>query len=328
MTPDQFVRRRQEDWKKLEALLKQAGRGTLEGLNEREVRALGDLYRAAAADLALAQRDFPRHEVTRFLNGLVGRAHHLVYRGGTVEQRTIRRFLTAGFPQLVRRNGRYVAVSTLLFFGPALLCYVLTLNDPELAYRLLPDAWPMLRRVAEDGKLWIDISPEQSSLAGAQILTNNIQVTFLAFAGGILLGLFTVYVLLLNGILLGTIFGFVQAYGLGPELGEFVIGHGVVELSVICLAGGAGLRVGHSMLAPGLMRRRDAIVQAAREAMGIITVCALLLIGAGIIEGFISPSTLPWVVKVLVGVTTGLLMWTYILRGGREKGDEGPGRGK
>ncbi|MGB0388545.1 MAG: stage II sporulation protein M [Ardenticatenaceae bacterium] len=317
MTPDKFVNRRQGDWEKLENLLKKAQRGKIAHFSERELRSLGDLYRAATADLALAQRDFPRHELTGFLNGLVGRAHHLVYRGGAVERRQIRHFLTAGFPQVVRRNSRYVWIATLLLFGPAFICWWLVLQNPDLAYLLFPQVRGMLDIVVQEGKLWIDISVEESAIAGAGIMTNNIQVTFSAFAGGILGGLLTIYVLILNGMLLGSIFGFVQAYGLGPDLSEFVIGHGPIELSVICLAGGAGLRLGHAIFAPGLMRRRDAITQAAREAMGIITGSALLLIIAGTIEGFISPSDLPWFLKAAVGLSSGMLMWWYLWRGGR-----------
>lgn len=317
MTPDQFIRRRNAEWEQLEKLLAKAGRRNVTQLNERELRTLGDLYRSASADLALAQRDFPHHETTIFLNNLVGRAHHAVYQGEGVERRQIRDFLSKGFPELFRRNWRYVAVAALLLFGPWGLAQWLTANDPELVYLLAPGSEATLQSVIEEGKLWIDIPAEESTSAGAFIMTNNIQVAFLAFAGGILAGLLTIYVLLVNGITLGAIFGFVQAYGLGPELAEFVVGHGPIELTVICIAGGAGLRLGYAMIVPGLMRRRDAVPQAAREAVGLVAGGALLLIVAGLIEGFISPSNLPWTVKALVGVASGVLTYLYLLFGGR-----------
>ncbi len=301
----------------MEHLLHKTRHGSVAGLNERELRALGALYRAAAADLALAQRDFPHHEVTPFLNHLVGRAHHRVYRGSSLGRGRIRDFLRAGFPQLFRRHWRYIAVAALLFFGPALLCWPLVARDPTRAYTLLPQAAAMFQNVEREGRLWIDISAAESSAAGAFIMTNNIQVAFMAFAGGALAGLLTVYVLLTNGIMLGTIFGFVQAYGLADELGAFVIGHGPIELSVICIAGGAGLRLGHAMIAPGLLRRRDAIAQAARDALGLVAGGALLLVLAGLIEGFLSPSALPWQAKALIGVGSGVLLYAYLLRAGR-----------
>lgn len=318
MTPDQFVRRRQAEWEQLERLLKKAGASNVARLSEQELRTLGRLYRAATADLALAQRDFPRHEVTRFLNTLVGRAHHLVYRGGSVERGQIRRFLQAGFPQLVRRNAAFILVAALLLFGPWFLGWWLVYLNPALAYTLAPDAAPILQLVEQEGRLWIDIPMEESALAGAFIMTNNIQVTFLAFAGGALAGLMTIYVLLRNGILFGAVFGFVQAHGLAGGLGDFVVAHAFIELTVICIAGGGGLRLGYAMVAPGLLRRRDAVVLAARDAVGLIVGGALLLIVAGIIEGFISPSTLPWWIKFWVGLGSGLLLYVYLLRAGRE----------
>lgn len=322
MTPEQFVQRRQADWQQLDAMLAKAGRGHMARLSEQELRTLGHLYRAATADLALAQRDFPRHDVTRFLNGLVGRAHHLIYRGGAVERRQIGHFLRAGFPQLVRRNRFYILAAALLFFVPALLSWWVVQASPDLAYRVLPEMRPLYVLVEQEGTLWIDIPPDESPVAGAGIMTNNIQVTFLAFAGGIVAGLVTIYVLLFNGLMLGTIFGFVQAYGLAGGLAEFIIGHGPVELSVICLAGGAGLRLGHAMVAPGLMRRRDAVAQAGRDALGIIVGGALLLVGAGLIEGFLSPSLLPWPVKAAVGLSSGAAMWLYLWRAGRTTAEE------
>ncbi|MGH2541509.1 MAG: stage II sporulation protein M, partial [Ardenticatenaceae bacterium] len=235
MTADQFVRQRQSDWERLERLLGQTRRGNVQALSERDLRALGELYRATAADLALAQRDFPRHSVTSFLNNLVGRAHHVIYQGAGLERRRIRHFLTAGFPQLFRRNWRYVAAAALLLFVPALICGWLTARNPDLAYVLFPGAGVILHGVEEEGELWIDIPPETSAAAGAFIMTNNIRVSFLAFAGGALAGLLTIYVLVMNGLLFGVIFGFVTAFGLGPELGAFVVGHGPIELSVICI---------------------------------------------------------------------------------------------
>lgn len=318
MTPDTFIRRRQDNWHQLETLLNRRNGGGADNFTEADVRALDSLYRSAVADLALAQRDFPYHAVTTYLNGLIGKSHHLVYRGGAIGPRQIKRFFLVDVPRIVRRNARYVIAAHLLFYGVALVSYLMVLTNPQWAYTILPEATPALTMVEEEGRLWIDIPPEEQALAGAEIMTNNIQVTFLAFAGGMLAGLFTLYVLVTNGLMLGTIFAFVQSYGLGGELGEFVIGHGPVELSVICLAGAAGLRFGHAMVAPGLQRRRDAVAAAGRDAIAIAIIGALWLVLAGTIEGFISPSeVIPWFVKVAVGVVTGWLFWLYFLLFGR-----------
>ena len=151
-------------------------------------------------------------------------------------------------------------------------------------------------------------------------MRNNIQVSFLAFGVGILGGVFTLWVLALNGLILGGITGLTASYGLGFDLWTFVIGHGVVELSVIMMAGGAGLSLGWAVLRPGMQRRRDALTHAARRALPLIAGAVPLLVIAGLIEGFISPADhIPVMVKWAVGIGSGILLYLYLLLSGRGK---------
>lgn len=316
MTPELFVRNRKSDWQQLEGLLKKNTGSRVDFMSEADIRAVDRLYRAVVADLALAQRDFPHHDATAYLNSLVGKAHHLVYRGGNVGRRQIRHFFIYTIPQTVRRNWKYLLAAHLFFYLPALIAYLLILPNPDLAYTIFPNAAGAYQTVENTGELWINI---EGSVDGPLITTNNIQVAFLAFAGGMLAGTYSIYILVNNGLMLGAIFAFVQNYGLAGDLGEFVSGHGPVELSVICMAGAAGLRMGHAMIAPGLMRRRDAVIAAARDAMTIAFIGALWLVVAGTIEGFISPSeNIPWWGKVTVGLLSGAAMWGYYIFVGRE----------
>jgi len=212
----------------------------------------------------------------------------------------------------------------LLLMGAWIASFLVVWRDPEAIYWLVgPQIAPLVREV-EQGKLWTDIAPAVRSAASALILTNNIQVTFLTFAGGITLGLLTVWILISNGVQLGAIFGLLQAHGLSGGLAEFVVAHGFIELSVIFLAGGCGLSLGDGLLRPGLFSRGAALVRRARVGVKLILGSAPLLVIAGLIEGFISPSGLPWPAKLAVGLATGLLLHLYWLRAGRAPDEHRP----
>ena len=317
MNLDEFMRQRSPTWQQLSALLERVKR-TPERMTLEEVETLGRLYRMATADLALAQRDFPKQKVTLYLNQLVSRAHSVVYRSEPVGWRQLRQFVLVEFPQLYRALLPYTSLSFALFLLAALVAFFAVWRDPDVIYLIAgPGIAPLVNEV-EQGKLWTDIAPATRSAASAMILTNNIQVTFLTFAGGITAGLLTAWILLYNGLNIGGIFGLLQYHELSAGLAEFVVAHGFVELSVIFVAGGCGLSMGDALLRPGLQTRSAALIERARAAVMIVLGCAPLLVMAGIIEGFISPSGLPWWLKLGVGVASGVALHGYWLLSGRE----------
>lgn len=318
MHPDQFYQSRQADWKALTELLDRAQRG-LQRLSPEEVNTLGRLYRAATSDLALAQRDFPNQRVTAYLNQLVARAHAVLYRTEPLAFGRLWRFAKTGFPRAYRETLPFTLVAALLLIIPALVAGVGTAWQPASAQWMLPAQVQRLIPAIERKELWTDIPIQERPYASSFIMQNNIQVVFLAFGGGMLAGLFTVWAMVMNGLILGGLTGLTAHYGVGFELWTFVIGHGVVELSVIFIAGGSGLRLGWAMLQPGLLRRRDALALAARKAVRLVIGCVPLLVIAGLIEGFISPATsLPWPIHWGVGVGSGVLLYCYLLLAGRE----------
>lgn len=317
MHADQFYQSRQADWKALTQLLDRSQRG-LEQLSPDEVNALGRLYRAATSDLALAQRDFPNQRVTAYLNQLVARAHAVLYRSEPLAIGRLWRFATTGFPRVYRETLPFTLVAALLLIIPAVVAGLGTYWQPASAKWMLPAEVQRLIPTIEKKELWTNIPIEERPYASSFIMQNNIQVAFLAFGGGMLAGLFTVWVMALNGLILGGLTGLTGHYGLGFELWTFVIGHGVIELSVIFMAGGSGLMLGWAMLQPGLLRRRDALALAGRKAVRLLIGCVPLLVIAGLIEGFISPAeSLPWPVKWGVGVGSGVLLYSYLLLAGR-----------
>jgi uncharacterized membrane protein SpoIIM required for sporulation len=219
-------------------------------------------------------------------------------------------FFGRDVPRLYCEAGRFVLASFLMFALPALAAYLVALGNPSAVEEILPARMTSLVR---EGRLWVDIEAERRSLFASVIMTNNLQVSILAFAGGILLGTLTTYVLIQNGLMLGAVFGYTQVYGLAGDLAGFVSPHGYLELSVIFIAGGAGLQLAWAVISPGLLRRRDALTRAAQRAVLLLVGSAPWMVIAGLIEGFISPSGLPREAKLLFGALTGLALYLFLL---------------
>ena len=318
MRADEFYQSRKDDWESLSNLL-ELSQGNMRGLSESQVRDLSRLYRAATSDLALAKRDFPRSEITTYLNQLVARAHAVVYHSEPFALKRLWRFATTGYPRLFRETWVFTFVAAMLFLIPAIASGIDTYIRPEHALLLLPPEAHRLISIIEDKQLWVDIPVEERPYVSSFIMTNNIRVAFYAFASGVSAGLITLWVLFFNGLLIGTLTGLTSFHGIGYELWTFVIAHGVIELTIIFIAGGSGLMLGWSILRPGLQRRRDSLAQAARKAVYLLLGAVPWLVVAGTIEGFISPNNnIAAPIHWGVGIVSGILLYGYLLLGGRE----------
>ncbi len=319
MNVDEFYQSRRQEWELLSTLLERAQKDARR-LSTADIEKLASLYRAASSDLALARRDFPRHRVTQYLNQIVARTHSVLYQGEPLAWNRIVNFALRGFPRLFRETFIFTLIGFLLFAIPALIAGTVTAASPQAAVWLLPAEVQDLIPIIEEQKLWIDIPVEERPYTSTFIMQNNIRVSFLAFASGVTGGLLTLWILVQNGLILGGLLGLTTYHGIGFDLATFVIGHGVIELSVIFMAGGSGLMLGWALLQPGLMRRRDALMLAAQKAVKLLGGSVPWLVVAGTIEGFISPSeTIPWPIKWSVGILSGVVMYSYLFLAGREK---------
>lgn len=287
----------------------------MKSLPPADLREFGLLYRQAASDLSAARADRSSVALEQYLNRLVGRAHNFVYSGKRVSAAGLWHFFAHGYPRVLRRLSRYVILATAITLLTAGLGVAITLVRPEFGVMMLgPD------RVADldHKKMWTDQVLSIKPAASSAIMTNNISVCFFTFAGGITAGLLTLYSLFNNGLMLGTIATVCAQHGMSLSLWSFIASHGALELPCIMFAGAAGLRLGGGILFPGLLRRRDSVAQAGVDAVQLVSGTVPLLIIAGTLEAFLSPTHIPVGVKFAVGAIffTGLCWW--LGEGGRQ----------
>jgi uncharacterized membrane protein SpoIIM required for sporulation len=316
MNVERFVRDREASWRELEELVARSRR-RFRRLGPDDVRRLGTLYRSAAADLSLARRRLPRDPVVAGLAELVGRARHAVYASGS-RRGSVVRFFVRDYWRFVAERPLPLVLSAALLFAPASLAGAWALHDPPAATGLVPSQF---RPVTGERRPWHEVPADEQSAFSSEVLTNNIEVTFVAFAGGITLGVLTALSLVFNGVILGAVAGLMIGAGNWVGFVDLVTGHGVLELSCIVVAGAAGLRLGWSIVDPGRQTRVASLQEEARRTVGMVVGTAPWLVVAGITEGFratLSNAGLGAVVGVGFGL--GALYWGLVFLRGRGSG--------
>jgi uncharacterized membrane protein SpoIIM required for sporulation len=269
---------------------------------------LADDYRLLAHDLARARELMPASRTREYLENTYALVHASLHQGKQHFGSAVRRLLRDELPAAVRWLLPYLWWTTLIFILAAVAGFLLVERYPDLIALV---AGPDMIASVERGKLWTDglLNIVPSSVLSVQILANNIVVSLFAYCLGFLFGLGTLYILGLNGLMLGAVFAFVGQHGLAGELFRFIVAHGCVELSVMCLSGAAGAAVGDALIRPGSGGRMESFRGAAMRSGVVLLACALLLVGAGIIEGFVSPNPrFALAPRVVIGVGYWLVM--------------------
>ena len=319
MNLDRFLHEREPAWAELRALVG-AAKGRPERLGASSVRRLGTLYRSTAADLALARRRFPSDPSVARLEDLVGRARHLVY-APVARRSSVPAFFGHGYWRRVAERPLVLVVSALLLLVPLGLGAVWAGDDPASATGVVPAAFQGGGERRGEGTD-LGLSTAESTTLSTQIFVNNIRVTLTAFAGGISAGLLTAAALIFNGLVIGVVGGLAARGGDMDAFVELVAPHGVLELSCIVVAGGAGLRMGWSLVDPGRRPRRRALAEEARSAAELALGTAPWLVLAGLVEGFLTPAGIGLGPALAVGLALGGVYWMLVWRLGRPHGSD------
>lgn len=323
MKQRRFVEQYEDDWEAFTRLVRSVDDG-VDGASQPALD-LPAAYRRLCHHYSLARSRRYSPALIRRLEELVWLGHQALYRKrGSVRWRLFN-FITAGFPRALRRHRRYLLWSTILFVLPALsmglACYI----DPEIIYTVMsPDGVADMESMYDPGNDRIGRSggrrSEPDFVMFGYYIYNNVGVGFRTFAGGILLGIGTVFLLLFNGLLLGGVAGHLSRLGYVDTFWPFVAGHSALELTAIVVCGAAGLMLAHGLVAPRRWTRLDALRERARQAVPLVVGAALMLLLAAFVEAFWSSSGAGTGIKLMVGGGLWLLVMAYLLLAGRGHG--------
>ena len=332
-TPEQFVRARRDAWERLELLVERAQNAQLGALSNDELHELGTLYRRASADLARAQTRYNStsagQELVRTLNALVRRAHAQIYASpgsSHAAPATAWHWLFYGFPAAFRRHWRAIAFAALLMYGPAVAAYITVWSDSANTRLFLDEGVVKTVEKRAQKKLvtgWGGNTSykgvvESPAISGF-IMTNNIRVSMLAVALGVTAGVGTGLVLIQNGMMIGSLAAVATNNNVDYLFWSVILPHGILELSAIAIAGGAGFVLARAIYAPGDLPRRDALKIAGGEAAQLLVGVAAMLVVAGLIEGFVTPTELSPDFKMAFAALTGVAMVAYLFAKPRAK---------
>ena len=319
MDIDGFIRTHSADWQRLRELLDRAGRNP-KRLSSEELEELAAVYQRVSTHLSIARTSLHDRALVAELSQLVARASALLYGTRGASWKAFARFVTETFPAAVWHTKAFHIWATLLFLIPGALVALWLGNSPAALEATAP---PAVREayVTEDFADYYTANP--SAQFATEVTVNNIQVSILAFAGGGLFALPTVFVLAFNGLNVGVALGMFIAAGEQARFWGLILPHGLLELTAVFLAGGAGLRVGWTLIDPGDRRRSAALREEGRRTVALLAGLVAVFAAAGLIEGFVTGAPLSTPIRVGIGVTAQVVFMTYVIVLGRRAAARG-----
>lgn len=315
MISTRWLEKRKPHWTRLEGLLDAVQASGLASLTRGDLRDLSLLYRQAAADLAAIREDPTSVQFARYLNQLLARAHNTIYSGQQGNPWALVTFFGRTWPATFRRNAAACGVALALFVMAAIVGAALTWQEPDFKLKILG---PRMVDTIERRQMWTHSILSVKPVASSAIMTNNLSVSFMVFAMGITAGIGTIYMVLLNGLMIGVIGMACWQSEMSVPLWSFVAPHGVLELPAIFIASGAGLRIAQGLLFPGVLPRGESLSRAGSEAVRLLLGAVPMLIAAGLIEAFVSPTQLDPGMKFAMAGATFTMLAVYLF-GTRER---------
>ncbi len=311
MNIQRWIARRESNWKELASILQIIEKKGLKSLSAEQISNLASLYRSVSADLSRAKTHQVGYIIEQDLQNLTSRSYTQIYQGDRHQEwKEVINFYKYGFPQIIRETWLYWAIATGIFIFAGLIAWWYSWQDVAFISLIVPEH--LITKVRDDNELWMGSILGNEPLASSNIMINNISVCFKAIGGGITAGLVTIYILFFNGLLIGAVSALVAQNNLAFPFWAFVFPHGSLELPAIFFSGGAGLLIARGLLFPGKYSRINALKYYGNKAAKLVFGVIPMLVFAGIIEGFFSPSLLfPDIVKYLVGISIFFLLILY-----------------
>ena len=326
MRQEHFIVRHEAEWLAFEQWLDARATSPRRARADRGWRGLADedlpaAYRRLCQQLGLARRRGYSPQLVARLQELMQRGHAVMYRPPLPRWRRAFEFLLADMPRLVRAESGVMWASLILFAIPLVASFVAVQLKPELIHTLMS-----AQQVGEMEAMYDPAAPRLGREADSDLMMfgyyifNNIGIGLRTFASGLLAGVGPALTLAFNGVIIGGVAGHLQGSGHGDPFWRFVAGHSAFELSAIVIAGGAGLRLGLDLLAPGRRRRVDALVEGGRRGARLCLGVFAMLLAAAFIEAFWSSiGWIPAMVKYSVGGALWALVLGWLWFGGRDR---------
>lgn len=307
---DTFVAERRGRWARLDRALQEPRRDAATW------RGLASDYRAVCADLARARSLGVPADVLDYLDGLAGRAHNTLYGSQRTVGRGLLHDVAVGFPQELRRQAAFFWLATALFYGPFVVGALGAVGDPTFAAEVLsPEQLVQLEAAYGSGDIARGFGGD-TSMAGFYVF-NNVGIAFRVFALGAFAGLGSLFYLVYNGLVIGTTAGYLASVGLGGTLLAFICGHGPWELTGVCVAGAAGLRLGWAMVVTEGRTVAGSLRAAGPALYRLVLGTTVLLLVAAAIEGFWSAGPAPRGVKHGFALVQAVIVASWLWFGGR-----------